>query len=461
MYMKKTLSLFMIILTVISFNITSIQNVSADSNGLLIPTRHRAFCLLSKAEQAEIEKEANKLLENVSLKASNYEKLMFVTQRLKNTYSSNVKHEADAYGAIVLKAAVCSGKADGISYLLDKLNVPNIVVGAVETNHAWNLVKMDDGKWYHFDETQDYFLSEQEYLDTQRSWGHKNFKSSHITCCDDRGMIKKKYRAQTEKERSELYKKVIPSGMRCSFLDADGYFYCVEDNITAKEYSEGKYPKLCRWRNGKKEVVADSECMANYFKDTEYEEYGWRVYEKCGDFFNINCVSYNIKTREKDSGSILPIHKNFYSVDVKPTYSEYGTNSYCKCKDCGNVFIYRSKKGGSMIDPLPLTKPVVKYSRGKKSVTLKFENKYYAEKWFAYSPSSGYQIKWRKVGEKRWKSSRRLSAKKQINRTIKSLKSKKKYQFKVRYYTISGDSGRPSGRFSYGPWSKVKKIKAR
>ena len=303
MYMKKFLSLFMIILTVISFNITSIQNVSADSNGLLVPTRHRAYCLLSKADQAEIEKEANKLLENVSLKASNFEKLMFVTRRFECIYSFNVKRRNDAYGSIVLKAAVCAGKADGISYLLDKLNVPNIVVGANKIQHAWNLVKMDDGKWYHYDESQDLFLSEQEFLDQWRFFSGKNLKSSDIACRDDRGMIKKKYRAQTEKEVSELYKKVLPSGMSCSYLDADGYFYCIENNITAKEYSEGKYPKLCRWRNGKKEVVADSECMANYFKDEEYLRYNLTICDKCGDVFNTGHISYSIKTREKNYGT--------------------------------------------------------------------------------------------------------------------------------------------------------------
>ena len=65
----------------------------------------------------------------------------------------------DAYGALVSKdnLAVCDGYAKAFLLLCEKAGIPCVVVfgTAVDTvgNHAWNYVKMDDGKWYAIDVT--------------------------------------------------------------------------------------------------------------------------------------------------------------------------------------------------------------------------------------------------------------------------------------------------------------------
>jgi hypothetical protein len=64
-----------------------------------------------------------------------------------NTYSSNT-----AYGTFFQGFAVCSGYADAMAIILDKLNIPNIKVASA--THVWNLVNLDN-KWYHLDLTWD------------------------------------------------------------------------------------------------------------------------------------------------------------------------------------------------------------------------------------------------------------------------------------------------------------------
>ncbi|MBE5962601.1 MAG: hypothetical protein E7256_14695 [Lachnospiraceae bacterium] len=58
---------------------------------------------------------------------------------------------------IVLKDrfAICSAYANTFSIFMEILGVPCIEVSSDEMNHAWNMVKLDDGHWYHVDVTWD------------------------------------------------------------------------------------------------------------------------------------------------------------------------------------------------------------------------------------------------------------------------------------------------------------------
>ncbi len=57
--------------------------------------------------------------------------------------------EDSVLGCLVDHHAVCAGFSDTMKYLCDRLNIPCIVVG--NAGHAWNYVRMEDGKWYSVD----------------------------------------------------------------------------------------------------------------------------------------------------------------------------------------------------------------------------------------------------------------------------------------------------------------------
>lgn len=56
-------------------------------------------------------------------------------------------------GVLLNKKAVCQGYAETYYMLLHLLDIPCKII--VSTTHAWNLVKLSDGKWYHVDCTWD------------------------------------------------------------------------------------------------------------------------------------------------------------------------------------------------------------------------------------------------------------------------------------------------------------------
>ena len=65
------------------------------------------------------------------------------------------------YGALVTKEVVCEGYAKAFKYILDGLDIPNIIVVGTATNssgvtesHAWSYVLIDDA-WYAIDVTWD------------------------------------------------------------------------------------------------------------------------------------------------------------------------------------------------------------------------------------------------------------------------------------------------------------------
>ena len=99
-----------------------------------------------------------------SKKQSDYEKEKLIHDYIVSSvvygYPSGKKEpEGDAYsayGALVLKKAVCNGYAEAMKLLCDLSGVTcKMISGTADgENHAWNLIKLDKD-WYHVDPTWD------------------------------------------------------------------------------------------------------------------------------------------------------------------------------------------------------------------------------------------------------------------------------------------------------------------
>lgn len=64
----------------------------------------------------------------------------------------------EATGVLLNGKAMCDGYAKAFKYLCDQKGIPAVVIGGTASNalgqtgtHAWNYVKMEDGKWYSID----------------------------------------------------------------------------------------------------------------------------------------------------------------------------------------------------------------------------------------------------------------------------------------------------------------------
>ncbi len=71
-------------------------------------------------------------------------------------YDSNAPMNQSAYSALVYGRTVCAGYARALQYVLQQLDIPcYYVTGYAGQNHAWNIVKLEDGQYYNVDSTWD------------------------------------------------------------------------------------------------------------------------------------------------------------------------------------------------------------------------------------------------------------------------------------------------------------------
>lgn len=88
---------------------------------------------------------------------SNYEKEKYVHDALASavTYDLTADMNQSAYSALVNGKSVCAGYARAYQYLLQQLGIPcYYCTGYSGGDHAWNIVKLDDG-YYNVDVTWD------------------------------------------------------------------------------------------------------------------------------------------------------------------------------------------------------------------------------------------------------------------------------------------------------------------
>ena len=111
----------------------------------------------------EVENVVNEIVLNA--KGSIYDKVKYAHDWIVDNIeydNDNSINKDNIYGAFVNKKVVCEGYAEAFKYLLDRLNIPCVLVYGEGFNnkgeseaHAWNYVKMPDNKWYAVDTTWD------------------------------------------------------------------------------------------------------------------------------------------------------------------------------------------------------------------------------------------------------------------------------------------------------------------
>lgn len=110
------------------------------------------------AKQAAVIEAANKIKVNGF---SRHEKLKSIHDYLANNlvYDDTIAEPNifDSYGALVTGVCVCEGYAEAFKLLCDREGIPCITVIGTGNGgaHKWNMVQMEDNKWYLVDSTWD------------------------------------------------------------------------------------------------------------------------------------------------------------------------------------------------------------------------------------------------------------------------------------------------------------------
>ena len=151
----------------------------------------------------EVQNVANEIVSNEI--GTRFDKVLYVHDWLVDNldYDNNDTDNKDnIYGTFINKKVVCEGYAEGLKYLLDKLNIPCVLVYGAgyddngnEEAHAWNYVQMEDGNWYAVDATWDdplYIGSGSSLLQREYKYkyflkGAKTFNKNHVNDGDVSG----------------------------------------------------------------------------------------------------------------------------------------------------------------------------------------------------------------------------------------------------------------------------------
>lgn len=116
------------------------------------------------AKEKYLESVKQKIIESLK-EYSKYDQIKYIHNWLIDNlkYDTTYKKEDihNVYGALAKREVVCEGYARTLKYLLDGLEIENVLVSGTATNsnnstesHAWNYVKLND-KWYAIDVTWD------------------------------------------------------------------------------------------------------------------------------------------------------------------------------------------------------------------------------------------------------------------------------------------------------------------
>lgn len=174
-------------------------------------------------KQEEIEEASKKIIEDISILPTEYDKIKAVFEYIIDStkYKVNARDNQNIYSVLVNKKSVCAGYARTTQYLLQKLGIETIyVTGTVYNrgNHAWNIVKCD-GRYYQLDTT----FGDMEFKDQSKTDIPESMKYCYdYLCCTDKQI----YRDRKSDNHAKLPK--------CDSEDLD---YYVLNGTYFKKYS--------------------------------------------------------------------------------------------------------------------------------------------------------------------------------------------------------------------------------
>ena len=213
------------------------------------------------------------------------------------------------------------------------------------------------------------------------------------------------------------------------FIDALGHTEVVDEakeaTCTETGLTEGKHCSVCN------EVLVAQEVI-----DAKGHTYTSAVTKKA------TCTTEGVTTYTCACGDTYtkPIAKVAHTkvtTSKKATYFENGYKNKVTCKVCKATI-----SNGTTVKKLTLKAPKVKYTGGKKKLTVKYKK---------VKGATGFQVKY-KIGKKTV--TKNFNAKKNAKKVIKKLK-KGTYKVQIRAFVKSGK------KVAYSKWTKAKKVKVK
>ncbi|WP_242951814.1 Ig-like domain-containing protein [Clostridium acetobutylicum] len=212
--------------------------------------------------------------------------------------SDNVSDDIyTAYGALINHRAVCQGYAEAFKMMCNLVGIPTDIIEDFKLDHAWNIVKLDDGNYYQVDTTWD----DPVYGDdTSLSISHEYFNLSDRQMFADHTIDKDKWHyPKAAVDNSEFYS-----------ISGDSY----DSNVVYTNYN-GKLSSVDSSGN-MKTLNDDPSASINYYNGSIYYLSGSSIYKVDTNGQNkVQIASGDIRKMYLYNGAIYYLDANDFSIN--------------------------------------------------------------------------------------------------------------------------------------------------
>lgn len=394
---------------------------------------------------------------------SDYEKIV----KIYDYITTNVKYDDEnddsyllkysAYAAFENKIAVCQGYANLLYKLLKEVGVEGVRIIASES-HAWNIVKFED-IYYCVDSTWDADLKQNgfEYRfflkglntfnglrdHTMMDEFHQNsFTSKYLISAEDYVFSNNGQNESGENgtnNGNETGNNENQTGNNNSQNGTN------ENNTNTNQTinTDTNIKPNTTTNNSVQSVVKNPNKITGFKLKTNYTNKVKLKWNRQSNITTYKIELYNKKTKK---------------YECKKTLNSDATSATIKGLIDGTTYKFRIRaiktvNGKNYYGEYTYLKITTKPNKVKiskiKSTAKKKMNIY----WKKISNSTGYELQYSLKSNFKSKKSLKIKSKKTLNKTIKNLKSNKKYYIRIRAYKLVGS------KKIYGDFSKVKNIK--
>ncbi|MCR3760005.1 Ig-like domain-containing protein [Clostridium felsineum] len=234
-----------------------------------------------------------------------YETAVFTT--------NNVSYDIyTAYGTLINHRAVCQGYAEAFKMMCNLVGIPTGMITDYALDHAWNIVKLDDGNYYQVDATWDDPVAQNN---TSLDLNHKYFNLSDKQMLADHTIDKAEWDAdnypKANVDNSEFYRTADDS------TDSNVVYTNYNNKLTSVD-SNGTM----------KTLTTDDATSINYYNGAVYYISGRSAYKVDTNGQNrVQILSGNIYKMYLYNGAIYYLDLNNWSINKLVLDGSYQNNT--------------------------------------------------------------------------------------------------------------------------------------
>lgn len=245
------------------------------------------------AQEAQLDDAVSSAMAGVSDEMSDVDKVLYFHDYLANIIDYDYENYLTdtlpdtvytAYGAMVLRSAVCQGYSEAFILLCNQVGLETSMIVSDPMNHAWNAVKLD-GQWYYVDITHDDVISQINGSYVYRTGINHNrllLSESELSAAGYYGWYSLNLSDETVSASSSFADGYIWEGVTSPMFFDDGLWYYEKAGVI---YSSG---------------IDSSDQTVLFDKSADFDAYSAFAFDGSRIYYNNNDHVYSLNIRYAD-----------------------------------------------------------------------------------------------------------------------------------------------------------------